>query len=85
MHLQKRCVVIFERVSRQDEHLNCLISDVSNLSMCHNNMQYSCPELFALEFALPISTSSFLAVTSQRSSVTTYDTCMEKLGILISQ
>ena len=42
--------------------------------MCHNNMQYSCPELFVPEFALPISTSSFLAVTSQQGSVATYDT-----------
>ena len=61
-------------VSRQDENLNSLVSDVSSLSMCHNLMQYSCPELFIPEFALPIGTSSFLAVTSQRSSVTTYDT-----------
>ena len=74
MHLQKRCVVIFERVSRQDEHLNSLVSDVSSLSMCHIIMQYSYPELFIPEFAVPIGTSSFLAVTSQRSSVTTYDT-----------
>ena len=74
MHLQKRCVVIFERVSRQVEHLNSLVRDVSSLSMCHNNMQYSYPELFVPEFALQISTSSFLAVTSQQSSVTTYDT-----------
>ena len=74
MHLQKRCVVIFERVSRQVEHLNSLVRDVSSLSICHNNMQYSYQELFVPEFALPISTSSFLAVTSQRSSVTTYDT-----------
>ena len=74
MHLQNHCVVIFERVSRQYEHLNSLGSDVSGLSMCHNNMQYSCPELFVPELALPIGTSSFLAVTSQRSSVTTYDT-----------
>ena len=74
MHLQNRCVVIFERVSRQVEHLNSLVRDVSGLSMCHNNMQYSYQELFVSEFALPISTSSFLAVTSQRSSVTTYDT-----------
>ena len=65
MHLQKRCVVIFERVSRQDEHLNSLVSDVSSLSTCHYNMQYSYPELFVLEFALPIGTSSSLAVTSQ--------------------
>ena len=74
VHLQKRCVVIFERVSRQDEHLNSLVRYVSSLSMCHNNMQYSYPELCVPEFALPISTSSFLAVISQRSSVTTYDT-----------
>ena len=74
MHLQKRCVVIFERVSRQVEHLNSLVRDVSSLSMCHNIMQYSDQELFVPEFALPISTSSFLAVTSQWSSVTTYDT-----------
>ena len=74
MHLQKHCVVIFERVSRQDERLNSLVSDVSSLSMCHNNMQYSYPELFVPEFALPISTSSFLAVTSLQSSVITYDT-----------
>ena len=74
VHLQERCVVIFERVSRQDEHLNSLVSDVSSLSMCHNNMPHSCPELFVPEFALPIGTSSFLAVTSQQSSVTTYDT-----------
>ena len=66
-HLQKRRVVIFERVSRQVEHLNSLVRDVSILSMCHNIMQYSYQELF-------ISTSSFLAVTSQWSSVTTYDT-----------
>ena len=65
VHLQKRCMVIFERVSRQNEHLNSLISDVSSLSMCHNNMQYSYPELFVPEFALPIGTSSFLAVTFQ--------------------
>ena len=37
-------------------------------------MQYSYSELFVSEFALPISTSSFLAVISQRSTVTTYDT-----------
>ncbi len=74
MHLQKRCVVIFERVFRQDEHLNSLVRDVSILSTWHNNMQYSYPELFVPEFALPINTSSFLAVTSQRSSVTIYDT-----------
>ena len=37
VHLQKHCVVIFERVFRQDEHLNSLVSDVSSLSMCHNN------------------------------------------------
>ena len=74
VHLQNRCVVIFERVSRQDEHLNSLVSDVSSLFMCHNSMQHSCPELFIPEFALPISTSNFLAVTSQQSSVTTYDT-----------
>ena len=71
MHLQNHCVVIFERVSRQDEHLNNLVREVSSLSMCHNLMQYSCPELFVPEFALPIGTSSFLAVTSQG---TTYDT-----------
>ena len=65
VHSQKRCVVIFVRVSRQDEHLNSLVSDVSSLSMCHNNIQYSCPELFVPEFALPNGTSSFLAVTSQ--------------------
>ena len=58
----------------QDEHLNCLVSDVSSLSMCHNDMQCSCPELFVPEFALPIGTSSFLAVTSQQSSMITYDT-----------
>ena len=75
MHLQIRCVVIFKRVSRQDEHLNSLVSDVSSLSMC--------PEFFVPEFAWPIGNSSFLAITSQRSSVTTYD--MEKLGILILQ
>ena len=74
VHLQKHCVVIFKRVSRQDEHLNSLVSDVSSLSMCHNNKQYSYPESFVPEFALPIGTSSFLAVTSERSSVTTYDT-----------
>ena len=74
MHLQNRCVVIFEMFSRQDEHLNSVVSDVFSLSMCHNIMQYSCPELFGPEFALLIGTSSFLAVTSQRSSVTTYDT-----------
>ncbi len=73
-HLQKRRVVIFERVSRQVEHLNSLVRDVSSLSMCHYIMQYSYQELFIPEFALPISTSRFLAVTSQRSSVTTYDT-----------
>ena len=61
MHLQNRCVVTFERFSRQDEHLNSLVNDVSSLSMCHNNMQYSCPELFVPEFALPIGTSSFLS------------------------
>ena len=83
MHLQKRCVVIFKRVSRQDEHLNSLVSAVSSLSMCHNNMQYSYPELFVPEFALSIGTSSFFAVTSQRSSVPIYD--MEKLGNLILQ
>ena len=74
MHLQKRCVVIFERVSRQVEHLNSLVTDFSSLSMCHNIMQYSYQELFVPKFALPISISSFLAVTSQRSAVTTYDT-----------
>ena len=37
VHLQKRCVVIFMRVSRQDEHLYSLVSDASSLSMCHNN------------------------------------------------
>ena len=74
MHLQKRCVVIFERDSRQVEHLNSLARDVSNLSMCHNSVQYSYQELFVPKFALPISISSFLAVTSQRSSVTTHDT-----------
>ena len=57
MHLQKHCVVIFERVFRQDEHFNSLVSDVSSLSMCHNNKQYSFPELFIPEFALPISTT----------------------------
>ena len=57
-----------------DEHLNGLTSDVSSLSRCHDIMQYSCPELFVPKFALPIGTSSFLAVTSQRSSVTNYDT-----------
>ena len=67
-------MVIFERVSRKDEHLNSFVSDVSSLSMCHNNMQYSYPELFVPEFALTIGTSSFLAVSSQQSSVTTYDT-----------
>ncbi len=60
VHLLKHCVVIFKRFSRQDEHLNSLVRNVSSLSMCHNNMQYSYPELFVLEFALPISTSSFL-------------------------
>ena len=74
MHLQKRCVVIFERVSRHVEHLNSFVRDVSSLSMCPNNMQYSYQELFVPELALPISTSSFLSVTSQRSSVTTYAT-----------
>ncbi len=74
VHLQKRSVVIFERVFGQDEHLNSFVRDVSSLSMCHNIMHYSYPELFLPEFALPISTISFLAVTSQRSSVTTYDT-----------
>ena len=73
MHLQNCCVVIFEMVFRQDEHLNSVVSDVSSLSMCHNIMQYSCPELFVPEFALPIDNSSFLSVTSERSSVTTYD------------
>ena len=72
--LQKRCVVIFERVSRQVEHLNSLVRNVFSLSMCHNIMQYFYQELFVPEFALPINTSSFLAVTSQQSSVTTYDT-----------
>ena len=67
-------MICSQRVFRQDEHLNSSVRDVSSLSMCHNNMQYSYPELFIPEFALPISTSSFLAVTSQRSSVTTYDT-----------
>ena len=43
-------------------------------ALCGNSMQYSYQELFVPEFALPISISSFLAVTSQRSSVTTYDT-----------
>ena len=70
MDLQKCGVVIFETVSRQDEHLNSLVRYVSSLSMCHNIMQYSYPEIFVPEFALPISTSGFLAVTSQRSSVT---------------
>ena len=74
MHLQKRCVVIFKRASRQVEHLKSLVRDVASLSMCHNNMQYSYQELFVPEFALPISISNFFAVTSQRSSVTTYDT-----------
>ena len=74
MHLQNRCLVIFERVFSQDEHLNSLVRDVSSLSLCHNNMQYSYPELFVSKFALPISISSFLAVTSQRSSITTCDT-----------
>ena len=74
VHLQKRCVVIFERVSRHVEHLNILVRNVSSLSMWHNNMQYSYQELFVPEFALPISTSSGLAVTSQQSSVTSYDT-----------
>ena len=70
----KHCVVIFERVSRQDYHLNSSVSDVCSFSTCHNNMQYFCPELFVSDFALPIGTSSVLAVTSQWSSVTTYDT-----------
>ena len=74
VHLQKRCVVTFERVSRQVEHLNRFVRVVSSLSMCHNIMQYSYQELFVPEFALPISTISFLVVTSQQSSVTTYDT-----------
>ena len=74
VHLQKRRLVIFERVSKQDEHLNSLVRDVSSLSMWHNIMQYSYQELFVSEFALPIIGSSFLAVTSQRSSVTTYAT-----------
>ena len=64
MHLQKRCVVIFERVSRQVEHLNSLLRDVSSLSMCHNSMQYSYQEFFVPKFALTISISSFLTVTS---------------------
>ena len=84
MHLQNHCVVIFKRVFRQDEHLNSLVRDFSSLSLCHSNMHYSYSELFIPEFALPISTSSFLAVTSQRSSVTTYDT-WEKLGTVTSQ
>ena len=71
-------MVIFKRIFRQDEHLHSLVSDVSSLSTCHNNMQYSCPELFVPEFALPISTSSFLAVTSQQSSVTTYGTWKDR-------
>ena len=74
MHLQKRRLVIFERVSKQDEHLNSLVRDVSSLSMWHNIMQYSYQELFVPEFALPIIGSSFLAVTSEQSSVTTYAT-----------
>ena len=84
MHLQKRFVVIFERVSRHVKHLNSLVRDVSSLSMCHNIMQYSYPEIFVPEFALPISTVRFLTVTSQRSFVATYGH-MEKLGTLISQ
>ena len=64
----------FQEGFQEDEHLNSLVSDVSSLSMCHNIMQYSCPELFVPEFALPIRNSSFLAITSQRISVTTYDT-----------
>ena len=50
VHLQKHCMVIIERVSRQDEHLNSLVRAVSSLSTCHNNMQYSFSELFVLEF-----------------------------------
>ena len=42
--------------------------------MCQNNMQYSYPDLFVPEIPLPISITSFLAVISQLSSVTTYDT-----------
>ena len=53
MHLQKRCVAIFERASRQVEHLKSSVRDVSSLSMCHNNMQYSYPELFVPKFASP--------------------------------
>ena len=73
MHLQKHCVVISRGFSGK---INTKLfgKDVSSLSMCHNNMQYSYPELFIPDFALPISTSSFLALTSQRSSVTTYET-----------
>ena len=52
VHLQKCCVVIFDRVSRQVEHLNSLVRDGSSLSMCHNNMQYSYQELFVPEFTL---------------------------------
>ena len=74
VHLQKRCMIISERVFRQDEHLNSLVRDVFSLSMCHNNMQYSYQGSFIPEFALQISTISFFAVTSQRSSVTTYGT-----------
>ena len=40
VHLQKRSVVIVDRVTRQVEHLNSLVRNVSSLSMCHNNMQY---------------------------------------------
>ena len=75
MQLQKRCVVIFERGFRQDEHLNSLVRDVSSLSMCHNIMQYSYPELFVPEFTLPISTSSFLAL---REAYTIFDHFFKK-------
>ena len=50
VNLQKRSVVSFKRVFRQDEHLNSLVRNVSSLSMCHNIMQYSYPELFVPEF-----------------------------------
>ena len=67
--------VIFFGKAQADEDgiIQCAIA-ISNYSMWDNVTQYSYQELLVSEFSIPIRNHSFLLVTFQQSSVTTYPT-----------
>ena len=70
--LNARVVIFGKAQTHQNGIIRCAVA-ISNFSMWDNAAQYSYQELYGPEVRMPTRNCSLLVVTSQRTSVITYD------------